>query len=165
MEYLSHFGDAYLFFFVPRFSFSHKVQIVNLKKVYAIDNGMIEANSISFSNDNGRLLENMVYMQLRRKTKEIYYFAEKKECDFIVYKGGKLSGLYQVCWQLDQENLDREIAGLIEALVFFKCNSGVIITHDQSDVFIKDGKTITAIPFYKWALTESYTPSDNQNRT
>jgi predicted AAA+ superfamily ATPase len=155
MEYLSHFGDAYLFFFVPRFSFSHKVQIVNLKKVYAIDNGMIEANSISFSNDNGRLLENMVYMQLRRKTKEIYYFAEKKECDFIVYKGGKLSGLYQVCWQLDQENLDWEIAGLREALEFFNCNSGVIITHDQSDVFTKDSKTITAIPFHKWALTGS----------
>ena len=89
MDYLSHFNDAYLFFFVPKFSYSQKVQIVNPKKVYAIDNGLIKANSISFSNDEGRLLENMVYMQLRRQTREIYYFAEKKECDFVVFEKGK----------------------------------------------------------------------------
>ena len=154
MEYLSHLSDAYLFFFVPRFSYSQKVQIVNPKKVYAIDNGLIEANSVSLSNDEGRLLENMVFMQLRRMTKEIYYFSEKKECDFVVFGKGKLSGLYQVCWQLDQDNLDRELAGIAEAMNFFKVDNGMVITHDQSDSFIRDGKTITAIPFYKWATTE-----------
>jgi predicted AAA+ superfamily ATPase len=152
MEYLSHFSDAYLFFFVPRFSYSQKIQIVNPKKVYAIDNGLIEANSVSFTNDNGRLLENMVFMHLRRQTKEIYYYAENKECDFVVFKKGKLSGLFQVCWQLDQDNLDRELAGIAEAMNFFNINEGVIITHDQSDSFNKNGKTITTIPFYRWAV-------------
>jgi hypothetical protein len=151
MEYLSHFSDAYLFFLIPRFSYSQKVQIVNPRKVYAIDNGLIEANSVSFSNDNGHLLENMVYMHLRRQTREIYYYAEKKECDFVVFEKGKLSGLYQVCWQLDRDSLDRELAGLTEAMDFFRINEGIVITHDQSDSFTKNGKTITAIPFYKWA--------------
>jgi hypothetical protein len=151
MEYLSHFSDAYLFFFISKFSYSQKVQIVNPKKVYAIDNGLIEANSVSFTNDNGRLLENMVFMHLRRQTKEIYYYAENNECDFVVFKKGKLSGLFQVCLQLDQDNLDRELSGLYEAMDFFNINEGVIITNDQSDSFLKNGKTITTIPFYKWA--------------
>ena len=78
MDYLSYFSNAWLFFYVPKFSYSQKVQIVNPKKVYVIDNGLVEVNSVSFSNDMGRLLENMVYMELRRRTQEIYYFAEKR---------------------------------------------------------------------------------------
>jgi len=71
MEYLSYFSDAYLFFFIPRFSYSGKVQIVNPKKIYCIDNGFIKTNSISFSDDTGRLFENMVFMHLRRLSNEI----------------------------------------------------------------------------------------------
>jgi predicted AAA+ superfamily ATPase len=155
MEYLSHFTDAYLFFFVSRFSYSHKVQIVNPKKVYTIDNGLIEANSVSFSSDNGRLLENMVYMQLRRRTREIYYFSEKNECDFVVFERNKISGIYQVCWQLDQNNLDRELAGIISAMDFFGVKKGTVISHNQSDSFTKAGKAITVIPFYKWAMDKN----------
>jgi len=151
MEYLSHFNDAYLFFFVPKFSYSQKVQIVNPRKIYAIDTGLINTNSVSFSHDSGRLLENMVYMQLRRQTQEIYYFSEKNECDFIVFEKGKLSGLYQVCLQLDQNNLNRELAGMSEALDFFSENEGVVITRDQTDEFTIENKTIKAIPFYRWA--------------
>jgi predicted AAA+ superfamily ATPase len=151
MEYLSYFSNAWLFFFVPKFSYSHKVQIVNPKKVYAIDNGLIEANSTSFSDDMGRLLENMVYMELRRKTHEIYYFSAKKECDFVVFNKGKFSGLYQVCLQLGSDNLDRELEGMKEAMNFFKVKKGTIITQNQTDSFTVDGKTISVLPFYNWA--------------
>ena len=153
MEYLSYFSNAWLFFFVPKFSYSHKVQIVNPKKVYVIDNGLIEANSVSFSNDIGRLLENMVYMELRRTTDEVYYFNEKKECDFVVFNNGKLSGLYQVCLQLDTDNIDRELAGLKEAMDFFKVKNGTIITQSQTDSFTLDGKIISVLPFYGWAVS------------
>jgi len=85
MEYLTYFTEAYLFFFVPKFSYSNKVQLVNPRKVYSIDTGLVAANSISFSDDNGRLLENLVFLHLRRSYSEIYYFSEKKECDFIVF--------------------------------------------------------------------------------
>ena len=101
------------------------------------------------------MIENMVYLQLRRRTPEIYYFAEKNECDFIVFEQGKLSGLYQVCLQLDQNNLDRELSGLFEAMDFFNKNEGVIITRDQSDTFTKVDKTIKAIPFYQWATKKN----------
>ena len=151
MEYLSYFSNAWLFFFVPKFSYSHKVQIVNPKKVYAIDNGLIESNSTSFSNDTGRLLENMVYMELRRRTDEIYYFNAEKECDFAVFNKGKLAGLYQVCLQIGSDNLNRELAGLKAAMDFFKVKKGTIITQNQTDSFTIDGKIISAIPFYNWA--------------
>jgi len=150
MEYLSYFNDAYLFFYLPKFSYSHKIQLVNPKKVYCIDNGFVDINSVSFNDDNGRLLENMVYMQLRRITHEIFYFSEKRECDFIVFQNGKLHNLYQVSWQLDQNNMDRELAGLIEAMDYFGKKNAKIITFDQSDTFIIDGKTIVAQPFHEW---------------
>ena len=93
----------------------------------------------------------MVYMQLRRITHEIFYFSEKRECDFIVFQNGKLHNLYQVSWQLDQNNMDRELAGLIEAMDYFGKKNTKIITFDQSDTFIIDGKTIVAQPFHEWA--------------
>jgi predicted AAA+ superfamily ATPase len=151
MEYLSYFTDAYLFFFIPRFSYSSKVQIVNPKKIYCIDNGFIKTNTISFSDDHGRLLENMVFMHLRRTTNEIYYFTEKNECDFVVVEHRKPKALFQVCWQLNNDNMDREINGLKEAMTFFGINHGYIITANQSDVFLIDTKTIEVMAFHEWA--------------
>lgn len=152
MDYLSHFTDAWLFFFIPKFSFSYKAQLVNPKKVYCIDNGFISTNTLSFSDDRGRLLENMVFMHLRRQFSEIYYFAGKNECDFVVFQNRRVHGLYQVCWHLDQSNLDRELAGLLEAMQFFNLNTGSIITHNQSDSFTIGENTITAEPFFKLGI-------------
>ena len=151
MEYLSYFSDAWLFFFIPRFSYSNKVQMVNPKKIYCIDNGFIKTNSVSFSPDYGRLLENMVFLELRYRTSDIYYFSEKKECDFVVFHQKKIQGVYQVCWQLDQENMDREISGLLEAMNYFEIKTALIITINQSDQFIIEDKTIRVQPFYEWA--------------
>jgi predicted AAA+ superfamily ATPase len=153
MEYLGYFSDAYLFFYVPRFSYSQKVQLVNPKKVFTNDNGLVEVNSLSFGDDNGRMLENMVFMHLRRRTKRIYYFAEKKECDLVVFERGKVPVLYQVCWQLDSTNLDRELAGLSDAMDFFNVKEGMVVTFDQSDSFTIGNKIITALPFHQWAVS------------
>jgi len=150
MEFLGFLSDAYLFFFVPRFSYSHKVQLVNPKKVYCIDNGMISTNSTSFSDDQGRLLENMVYGQIRRSSAEIFYFKESKECDFVVFRNGRLEGVFQVCWQLNDDNMKRELAGLEEAMDFFKLDKGTIITFDQEDTLHIGNKTIELKPFHQW---------------
>jgi len=158
MEYLSFFADAYLFFFIPRFSYSGKVQLINPKKVYCIDNGFIKTISVSFTPDHGRLLENLVFLHLRRYTSEIYYFSEQNECDFVVFQNRKLQSLVQVCWQLNEENMQRETSGLSEAMNFFSIDEGTIITFNQSETFIVDHKTITALPFTEWSSTRE---SDN----
>jgi predicted AAA+ superfamily ATPase len=151
MEYLSGFADAYLFFFVPKFSYSQKVQLVNPKKVYASDTGLVYANSVSFSDDKGRALENLVFLQLRRRFRDIYYFSEKKECDFVVFQKSKKPELIQVCFELGTDNLDRELEGITEAMEFFGVQKGTVITYDQTDTFIKDRRKIDAVPFYRWA--------------
>lgn len=152
MEYLSYFNDAYLFFFIPKLSYSQKVQIVNPKKVYAIDTGLVNVNSTSFSDDLERVFENMVFLHLRRQTREIFYFSEDKECDFVIMEKGKPAALYQVCLELNSDNMNRELAGLASAMEFFKMESGIIVTMDQADTFNISNKTITAIPFHEWAL-------------
>jgi len=154
MEYLAYFNDAYLFFYVPRFSYSQKVQMVNPKKLYCIDNGFIKTNSISFSPDRGRLLENMVFLHLRRKNNAIFYFSEKNECDFVVFNGNHPVEIYQVCQELDQENLDREIKGLSEAMDFFNTGAGKIITSYQTDRLETGNKTILVQPFHEWATEQ-----------
>ena len=90
VDYVSFFEDAYLIFSVPRFSYSFKQQQVNPRKAYVIDNGFAINNSASFSKDKGRMLENLVFLTLRRKFKDIFYFQEKKECDFLIKKDEKI---------------------------------------------------------------------------
>jgi hypothetical protein len=152
LEYLAFLEDCYLFQYVPKFSYSLKVQQVNAKKCYAIDNGMIDVISLSFNDDLGRKFENLVYLELRRRYDQIFYFSEKKECDFVVYKYNKLADLVQVCYQITSENLTREIDGAIEAMDFFGVTTAKIITFNQEDTFEKDGKTITAITYQKWVM-------------
>lgn len=105
---------------------------------------------MSFTNDHGRLLENVIYLALRRKFKEIYYFSAKGECDFVVKEGKKISMVLQVCTEITPDNMNREIDGLLEALTFFKLNSGVIITLNQTDILTKNGIKIQLIPAHLW---------------
>jgi predicted AAA+ superfamily ATPase len=152
-EYLAHLEDSYLFQLVPKFSYSQRKQLVNPRKVYAIDTGMITVNSGSFTDDDGRKLENLVYLHLRRHYREIYYFSERKECDFVVFKNGVPVEAIQVCFDLNADNLDREVDGLLEALTELKLKEGKIITFDQKDQHQKDGRTIEIIPSHKYLLS------------
>lgn len=150
LEYFYYLENCYLVQFVPKFSYSLKVQLRNPKKVYCIDLGLFTSNSIVFTEENGRRLENVVYIQLRRKHKEIYYFQEKKECDFIVFEKGKAEEIIQVCYDLNDENLARELDGAIEALHYFEQTRATIVTLNQEDCFNKDGMTIDVVPLHKF---------------
>lgn len=152
IDYVSFFEDAYLIFSIPRFSYSFKQQQVNPKKVYSIDNGFSNSNSASFSKDNGKMLENLVFLALRRKHKNIFYFQDKSECDFVIKEKEKITQAIQVCYDLNEENKDREINGMLEALKEFKLSKGLILTFKQDDEFKVEGKTIKVLPVWKWLL-------------
>lgn len=147
-EYLSHLEDSYLLQFVPKFDYSLRKQMVNPRKVYAIDTGMVSVNSGSFTEDSGRLLENLVYLHIRRTYRDIYYFSEKGECDFVVFNKGAIHEVIQVCFDFNADNLDRELNGALEALAFFNKKEGKIITFRQRDRFEKEGRVIEVIPCY-----------------
>ncbi len=147
---LNHFEDSYLFFTIQQFDFSYKKRIVAPKKIYSIDTGMLTVNTSSFSSDRGRLLENSVFLHLKRKGNEVFYFKGKRECDFITRSGRGEFAAYQVCHDLNNDNMERETAGLVEAMNTLRLDTGFLITRDQTDKFTIDGKVIDVLPAWQW---------------
>jgi len=152
--YISYFEDSYILFSLPKFSFSLKKQQANPKKIYSIDNGLGRANSISFSSDKGRMLENTVFLGLRRQFKDIFYFSGKNECDFLVRDRNKITMAIQVCYKLDSDNKEREFNGLVEAMKEVDLDEGIILTYDQEDRFEIEKKRIIVKPIWKWLLED-----------
>jgi len=152
IDYISFFENAYILFTVPRFSYSYKQQQVSPKKAYSIDNGLSANNSASFSKDKGRMIENKVFLGLRRKYKDIFYFQDKNECDFVVKEKERITGAFQVCYSLHEDNKEREMNGLVAALKEFKLKEGLILTYNQEDEFLVEGRKISVRPVWKWLL-------------
>lgn len=152
-DYLAWLEDSYLLFFLPKFSYSAKSSAISPRKVYAIDNGLINANSLSFNEDKGRLLENLVYLHLRQNEDQVYYFKEKKECDFVVFDRKKCKYIIQVCDEVNNDNKKREIEGLIEAMIFFDKKESLILTQHQKDNLKVEDKTIRLVPVSEFMLT------------
>ncbi len=147
IDYCDFLSESYLMEYIPMYSTSIRKQIANAKKAYSIDPAFAKANSISFSQDLGRRLENFVYLKLRRDHKEIYYFKnQSSECDFLLKENEKVTGLVQVCWELNNDNQQRELSGIKNALAETNAEKGIIITSNQEDIL--DG--IPLIPAWKW---------------
>ena len=151
-SFISYLEDSYLIFTVPKFDYSLKKQMVNPKKVYSIDNGLCAANSVSFSENKGRMLENLAYIFLRRDNKQIFYFKSEnnRECDFLVKEASKIKMAIQVCYELNEDNKGRELTGLTEALNKFDLKEGAILTFNQEDELVQNGKKIKVVPLWKW---------------
>ncbi len=152
ISFISYFEDAYMIFTIPKFDYSFKKALVNPKKMYSVDNGLSRANSASFFDDKGRLLENLVFLAFRKKYKDLFYFQGKKECDFLVRKGVDIIHAVQVTYILDEDNKEREINGLVEALKKFKLKEGLILTYNQEDHFKIGDIGIKLLPVWKWLL-------------
>lgn len=147
IDYCDFMQECYLLEFIPLYATSIKKQIANPKKVYSIDPAFAKGNSLSFSQDLGRRLENFVYLQLRRHYQTIYYYRnQKSECDFLVKARDAVILAVQVCWEVNSGNLDREIRGIKSAMEETGVMEGFIITYDQSDHI--DG--IKLIPAWQW---------------
>ncbi|MFH0861134.1 MAG: ATP-binding protein [Candidatus Altiarchaeota archaeon] len=152
IEYVSHFEDAYLFFQNLKYDYSITKQLGSIKKLYCIDNGLLNAVSFKFAEDTGRLMENLVYVELRRRGKRVYYHKNRAECDFLVQEKNRVVSAIQVTHKLDEENERREINGLMEAMETHKLEAGVIITSSQEEEKRIDGREITITPVWKWLL-------------
>jgi hypothetical protein len=149
LEYISYLKEINLIFLVPIFSFSLKQQQVNPSKVYTIDNGLRNTVSFKFSKDEGRLAENLVFVELKRKLKEIYYWKGKGEVDFVIKNKNESIDLINVCYS--NEIPKREINSInefIEKHPKAKINNKIIITKDLE----KSKERIKYIPLWKWLL-------------
>jgi Predicted ATPase (AAA+ superfamily) len=150
ISFVSYLEDSYLLFTIPKFDYSLKKQMINEKKVYSIDNGLSNANSVSFSSNKGRMLENFVFITLRRSHKNIYYFRENGECDFLIKEDSRIIIAIQVAYELNEDNKKREIEGLLEAMRKFELREGFILTYNQEDEIDIEDKRIIIKPVWRW---------------
>jgi predicted AAA+ superfamily ATPase len=146
-RYCEAFEESYLIFGVPKFDYSVKKQIVNPKKIYAIDPGLRNMVGFVFSEDSGRLMENIVYLELKRRGKDVFYWKNKKELDFVAQEG-KSQQLINVAYEVN----DRELDSLEEAMQVFNAEKTYLITYNTEDTITKSGKTIEVVPIYRWLL-------------
>lgn len=154
-DYCSYLENTYLCFFVSRFHASLKHQMLAPKKVYFIDPTMANAIGFRVSNDAGRLLENIVFIELKRRNYEVYYHKGEKECDFIAKKQGSPTLAIQVCLSLESPEIrTRELEGLHEALHAHELKTGLIITATESDRLVlgESEHSAVVLPVWQWLL-------------
>ena len=149
-EYISYLSNSYFFFEVSRFDFSLKRSLNSPKKIYIIDPAFNQIIGFNFSANSGKNLENMVFIELKRRGKEIYYFANRGECDFLIKEGNKIVQAIQVCYVLNDSNRERELNGLLASMDEFKLKEGLIVTLDQEEEIKAGNKKIIIKPI--WGL-------------
>ncbi|MCG2724886.1 MAG: ATP-binding protein [Elusimicrobia bacterium] len=147
-RYYGYFIESMLVFEVKKFSESSYKRLRNPAKIYLIDTGLAKRTT---SDDFGRLLENIAFLELKRRQNEIFYFQEKNECDFIVKTKNKFLPI-QVCYELNDKNFDRETKGLIEACKHTSAKEGIVLTLDEEKDILLEGINIKILPLWKWIL-------------
>lgn len=150
-KYAKTLEDAFVVFLLKKFDLSYKKAQQSIPKVYFIDNGILTNNNID---DKGRLLENLVFLELLRKELDIAYFqTTSQEVDFVIKEGKKIKQLIQVCYEFGNfTTKEREISSLIKASEEFRCNNLTILTNSQESEEIHKNKKVTIKPVWKWLL-------------
>lgn len=155
-NWVSYLQNSFLILKLERFDFKLKKQFLSPKKVYCIDNGIITSISFSFSENLGRIIENVVAIELQRKFcgKEIYYWKSlHNEVDFVVKEGNEVRELIQVSYvNVKEEIKEREIKSLLKASDDLKCENLTIITWDYENEETLENKKIKFVPLWKWLL-------------
>lgn len=155
-DFMDHLVDAYLIYQMPIHARSEKVRRVNPRKVYVVDAGLLESMSSGITEDRGAMLENTVYMHLRRHGLEPEYYITKDgaEVDFVITGKGRKRHLIQVCWDMsDEETRQRERSALLGAMEELRVKQGTIVS--WMDEGSADGG-IEIVPVWKWLLEQPF---------
>jgi len=159
-NWISYLEEAFLIVKVERFYFKLKQQFIAPKKIYTIDTGLIDSIGFKFSEDKGRIIENVVAIELQRRKNfqldmEIYYWKDpqQREVDFVLKEGNRIKQLIQVSFINSKEDInEREIKSLIKGGEELKCRNLIMITWDYEGEEKVKGKKIRYIPLWKWLL-------------
>jgi predicted AAA+ superfamily ATPase len=155
-DYLKWFEDAFFLFTVRIFDASLSRSNSNPKKIYCIDHALAVSTSSGILRNTGHLLENLVFIALRRVSSDIFYYRTRtgKEVDFIVLLPGHARMLVQVCESLtDVQTRKRELTALSEAMKELGLNTAVLVTRNDEEQIVLDDKAIRAVPAWKFLLS------------
>ncbi len=151
-DYSSYCQNAFLLFFVTKYDSNLKVQARSPKKVYAIDSGL--RNSQSLSKDYGKVAENIIFLELKRRGKTIYYHKGEYELDFLIVDKHKVTEAIQVSYSNleDTRTYERELNGALEACLQYKLDTATIITKNRHEIIKQQGKKIILKPLFEYLL-------------
>ena len=150
--WLEYACNIYMFRRVPKYTKSLVKESMSPSKYYMTDIGLRNAVLLSQSEDEGKALENIVYMMLERSLKEddrVFYFSEAKECDFVIQRGEQIEELVQVCWELEETNIEREVGGILAASAVTDCRTCKIITFNQQRTIQRGELRIEVLPVWR----------------
>lgn len=166
-KFCSYLHEPYLFYYLPRYNNKLKVMQKAPRKVYVVDNGFVIGAGFNLSENLGRLLENEVFIELRRRgydeEKSLFYYRSRndKEVDFVTRKGPHVEQLIQVSYNINNERtLKRELSALVECAGELHCDNLLLLTFDTEDTIQHNGHTIQVVPFNKWQASsiQSFNP-------
>jgi len=148
LEYFDHLSECCLIDRLEQWAESPKARMLAQKKVYACDTGLVHAFERKGYENFGHKLENVVFHHLKRRGGDLTYYRESGtcECDFLHEASDGTMSAIQVCYDLNDENKDREIDGLIAAMVRFDLHKGIMVTARQKDIAVFDDREIEIVP-------------------
>ncbi len=158
-EYIFYARSAFLIFDVSIFSYKVKDRLQYPRKIYAIDPGLVNAITFRASHNYGKMLENVIFLELMRRRKEVYYWKSGRnyEVDFVVKEGLKVVELIQVVWKVaDAQTRKREERALLLAMEEFGLKKALVLTRDEKREVKIDKKQIHYLPAWLWLLDEKY---------
>ena len=161
-RFSGYFEDVYLIFLLKRFSYKIKEQEKSPRKIYAIDTGLCNSLGFRFSENIGRLAENIVFLALKRKQildpqVELFYWKDPqhREVDFVIKHGLKVTSMIQVCWDIrDEKTKNRELRSLHKGMKDLKITDAIIITDQAEGEEKLNGYTVKMVPLWRWLLAE-----------
>lgn len=156
-KYMDYLHEPYLFYYLSRYNNKLKLMKKAPRKVYVVDNGFVAAKAFSVTENLGRLLENLVFIELVRRgydtEKTMFYYRSRndKEVDFVLRQGAHIERLVQVCYDLSSAKTEkREVDAIVECAGELKCDKLTIVTYDDERTIEKDGYKINIVPIAKF---------------
>jgi len=151
-RYLTYAGNVFFLFELEKYVANRKKRKRASRKVYPIDTGLVNAVRFDFSQEYGRALESLVFIELKRREKELYYHENNGECDFIIKEGRDFKTAIQVTKTLE-DTREREVRGLESAMKSHDIEKGLILTENEKESFDGD---IEVMPVWLWLLKNDF---------
>jgi uncharacterized protein len=154
-DYLAYYGDVRLLFALDVFNFSMKKQIRSPRKIYAVDTGLAAAVTTRFSENTGRYLENIVFLELHRRGEEVFYYRTTNglEVDFLCRRDNRPAALIQTAWTMEGEDTrKRELRALAKAMAELNLKEALIVTHDEEGEIPVNNGTVRLVPAWRFLL-------------
>ena len=149
-KYLDAMSEAYLIYKVPRFEIKGKGLLQTINKYYVVDPCFAKVRlKKGILKDRSHWLENMVYLELVRRNKDVFIGKRNNlEVDFVAIDDSGYTSYYQVTWTTENpETLERELASL-RAIKDF--NPKYLLTTDNDFNPVYDG--IRKLNVIDWLL-------------